>query len=195
MKVILASESPRRKALLSSIGCKYEAYSPNVDESILEGETPEYACKRLSISKAENASLLYTDALVIAADTIVVINSRIFGKPRDATEAKLMLNILNGSEHRVITGITVIFNGATITETETTLVRFRKLSEDDMDAYISTGEYQGKAGAYAIQGYGSLFIERIDGDYFNVVGLPLQKLSIMLEGIGIEFREQLKLGQ
>ena len=194
MKVILASESPRRKDLLSSIGCKFEVYSPNADESMFEGEAPESACRRLSILKAANASMLYAQAVVIAADTIVVINNCIYGKPRDAIEAKLMLSSLSGNVHKVITGLTVIFSDVTITETESTFVRFRKLSETDIEAYISTGEYQGKAGAYAIQGYGSLFVERIDGDYYNVVGLPLQKLSVMLERIGIGFKEQLKLG-
>lgn len=194
MKVVLASESERRKNLLTSIGCKYKAYSPNVDESIVEGESPESACKRLSVLKAESVPQFFNEVLVIAADTLVTIDDKIFGKPRDAVEAKTMLRILNGREHEVITGLTVIYKAKTITEIESTLVCFRKLSEDDIDAYISTGEFQGKAGAYAIQGYGSLFIERIDGDYFNVVGLPLQKLSVLLETIGIVFREQLKLG-
>ncbi|MCL2767485.1 MAG: Maf family protein [Synergistaceae bacterium] len=194
MKIILASESPRRRDLLSLIGCKYEAYSPNVDESILEGEPPECACGRLSAAKAEKARLLFADALIIAADTLVTIDNDVFGKPCNSDEARVMLNKLNGREHKVITGLTIIFMGKTITETETTIVCFRKLSENDMEAYISTGEFQGKAGAYAIQGYASLFVERIDGDYFNVVGLPLQRLSRMFERIGIEYEKQLNIG-
>jgi len=194
MQVILASESPRRRDLLALIGCKYEVYSPNVDESILEGETPECACGRLSILKAESARARFTEALIIAADTLVAIDNDIFGKPRDAGEAGKMLNMLNGREHKVITGLTLIFMGKIITETETTIVCFRKLSEHDIEAYVSTGEFQGKAGAYAIQGYASLFVERIEGDFFNVVGLPLQRLSRMLEKIGIKFEEHLELG-
>ena len=194
MKVILASASPRRKDLLSLIGCNYETYSPDVDESILEDETPESVCRRLSILKAESASRQFAGTLIISADTIVVIDNEIFGKPSDADEARVMLNILKGREHKVITGVTIIYKDKIITETESTAVWFRNISEDDIDSYISTGEYQGKAGAYAIQGYASLFIERIDGDYSNVVGLPLQRLSMMLEKIGIEFREQLNLG-
>jgi septum formation protein len=194
MKVVLASASPRRKDLLSLIGFKYEIYCPNVDESIFEGETPESICSRLSVSKAESAFAFFADDLIIAADTLVTIDNSIFGKPYNADEARTMLNTLNGREHKVITGLTIIFKGKIITETESTIVWIRKLSEDDIEAYISTGEFRGKAGAYAVQGYASLFIERIDGDYFNVVGLPLQRLSRMLEKIGIEFKEQLSLG-
>ena len=194
MKVVLASASPRRRDLLSLIGCSFETYSSDVDESMIEGETPESVCRRLSILKAESASRQFAGTLIVAADTIVVIDNEIFGKPSGADEARVMLNILKGREHKVITGVTIIYKDKIITETESTAVWFRNLSEDDIDSYISTGEYQGKAGAYAIQGYASLFIERIDGDYSNVVGLPLQRLSMMLEKIGIEFREQLNLG-
>ncbi|MCL2146315.1 MAG: Maf family protein [Synergistaceae bacterium] len=194
MKVILASASPRRKDLLSLIGCIFETYSPNVDETIMESETPESVCRRLSVLKAESASKLFAGDLIIAADTLVVIDNEIFGKPSGADEARLMLNMLSGREHKVITGLTIIYGDKITTETETTSVWFRYLSEDDIKSYISTGEYHGKAGAYAIQGYASLFIERIDGDYFNVVGLPLQRLSRMLEKIGIEYSEQLNLG-
>ena len=194
MQVVLASESPRRKDLLSLIGCNYKAYSPNVDESITEGETPESACRRLSVLKAKSARVFFAEALIIAADTLVIIDNDIFGKPRDANEAGKLLKMLNGREHRVITGLTILFKDIIMTETETTIVCFRKLSEYDIEAYISTGEFQGKAGAYAIQGYASLFVERIEGDYFNVVGLPLQRLSRMFEKIGIKFKEQLNLG-
>jgi septum formation protein len=194
MKIILASASPRRKDLLSSIGCNYEIYVPDIDESILDEETPESACYRLSIQKAKSASVIFSEALIIAADTLVTIDNNIFGKPHDAEEARAMLNTLNGREHKVITGLSIIYEGKTMTEIESTIVSFRKLTEDDIEAYISTGEYQGKAGAYAIQGYASLFIERIVGDYFNVVGLPLQRLSKMFLKIGIEFKEQINLG-
>ena len=194
MKVILASQSPRRRDLLLSIGCHFETFSPNVDESILEGETPEFTAERLSLLKAESASKHFTDALIVAADTLVIIDGNIFGKPGDADEARVMLNMLNGREHKVITGLTIVYNSKIMTATETTTVFFRNLSEDDIEAYISTGEYLGKAGGYAIQGYASLFIECIVGDYFNVVGLPLQRLSRMLEEIGIKFKEQLNLG-
>ena len=194
MKIILASASPRRKDLLTLIGCKYETYSPNVDESVSGGETPESASGRLSVLKAESASRLFAEALIIAADTLVAIDNDILGKPCNADGARTMLNALNGRKHKVITGLTVMFNGKIITETETTTVCFRKLSEDDIEAYVSTGEFQGKAGGYAIQGYASLFVERIEGDYFNVVGLPLQRLSRIFERFGIKLKEQLNLG-
>ena len=194
MKIILASASPRRRDLLSSIGCNYETYSPDIDESISIGEAPESACRRLSVLKAERASELFAEALIIAADTLVTIDNDIFGKPGGADEAGVMLDMLNGREHKVITGLTVIFKGKIITEAETTLVYFRKLSKYDIEAYIATGEFQGKAGGYAIQGYASLFVSRIDGDYFNVVGLPLQRLSRIFEKFGINFKEQLNLG-
>jgi len=194
MRVVLASQSPRRRDLLSSIGCSFEIFTPNVDESVLEGETPEITAKRLSLLKAESASKHFADALIIAADTLVVIGDKIYGKPVDADEARAMLNMLNGREHEVITGLTIVYNGKIMTEIEMTTVYFRKLSEDDIEAYISTGEYHGKAGGYAIQGYASLFVECIVGDYFNVVGLPLQRLSRVLEEIGIKLREQLNLG-
>ncbi|MCL1941175.1 MAG: Maf family protein [Synergistaceae bacterium] len=178
------------------IGCKYETYSPKADESVSEGESPESACGRLSVLKAKYASEFYLDpeTLIIAADTLVAADDDIFGKPNNAGEARAMLNRLNGRGHKVVTGVTVMYKDKIVTETETTTVYFRKLSEEDIEAYISTGEFQGKAGAYAIQGYGSLFVERIDGDYFNVVGLPLQRLSRMFEVIGIKFKEQLNLG-
>jgi len=185
MKIILASGSPRRRELLKSLGIEFEVYKPDVDEHALDDESPSELCARLSSLKAEAGAEKFPDSLIIAADTIVVIDSMILGKPKDRHDAFRMLKRLQGRQHEVITGITVCMKKSFITRTEHTRVKFRSLSDDEIRAYVSTGECDDKAGAYAVQGYGSLLVERIDGDYFNVVGLPLCKLGTTLDMFGI----------
>lgn len=185
MRIILASGSPRRRALLRDLGLSFEVYKPDADESHSPDENPESLCARLSRLKAEAGARKFPDCLVIAADTIVVIDGKILGKPSDREDAVKMLTALQGREHEVLTGLSVCMNGRVLTHTEHTRVKFRPLSEAEIRAYVSTGECDDKAGAYAVQGKGSLLVEGLQGDYFNVVGLPVCRLGIMLREFGI----------
>ena len=183
-KIILASGSPRRRELLKEIGLNFEIYKPDVDETRLNNESPGGLCSRLSRLKAQAGAEKFSDSIIIAADTIVVIDNEILGKPHDREDAFRMLKILQGREHEVITGVSVALNEKIITHTEHTFVKFTDLNDSEIREYISTGECDDKAGAYAIQGKGSVLIEGIKGDYFNVVGLPLCALSKMLKEFG-----------
>lgn len=179
MKIILASGSPRRRELLKSLGLEFDVYKPDVDESIMDGESPSELCARLSRLKAQAGAEKFPDTLVIAADTIVVIDDLILGKPKDRDDAFMMLKRLQGRWHEVITGVSICMKQKILSHDEHTRVKFRELSDSEIHAYIATGECYDKAGAYAVQGYGSLLAERIEGDYFNVVGLPLCRLGKM----------------
>ncbi len=190
MRIILASGSPRRRELLASLGLSFEVYKPDVDESHSESENPEGLCARLSRLKAEAGAERFRDALVIAADTIVVIDGQVLGKPADRDDAVRMLTALQGRTHEVLTGLSVGRNGKVITHVEHTLVKFRALSEKEILAYVATGESSDKAGAYAVQGKGSLLVEGIDGDYFNVVGLPVCRLGMIMRQFGINILEE-----
>ena len=185
MRIILASGSPRRRELLSSLGLSFEVYRPDVDEAHGEHEDPAELCARLSRLKAGAGAERFPDAVVIAADTIVVIDGQVLGKPRDREDAVRMLGILQGREHEVLTGLSVCMKGRVMTHVERTLVKFRALSQKEIAAYVLTGECDDKAGAYAVQGKGSLLVEGIVGDYFNVVGLPVCRLGLMLHELGI----------
>lgn len=189
MNVVLASGSPRRRELLAALGWSFEVIVPEVDETPYPQETPENLCCRLSAIKAQ-AILVNPEVLVIAADTIVVINSNILGKPSTPEESFRMLKQLEGRCHKVYTGISVRFNSQVITCVECTSVTFRALTDEAISAYVKTKEGMDKAGAYAIQGMGALLVSGIEGDYFNVVGLPLHRLGLMLEGIGIPLTTQ-----
>ena len=185
MKIILASGSPRRKSLLESIGLDFTVYSPNVNEEHLPGELPSQLCRRLSGLKAEAGAREFPDAVIIAADTIVVIDGQILGKPSGHEDAVRMLHLLSGREHEVITGLAVSYGGnVNIADVHTT-VKFRKLSEREISAYADTAEPYDKAGGYAVQGTGALMIEGINGDYYNVVGLPLCTLGRLLADTGV----------
>ncbi|MBR1486082.1 MAG: septum formation inhibitor Maf [Synergistaceae bacterium] len=180
-KIILASGSPRRRELLKDIGIEFEIFKPNVDESKLENEKPEDLCLRLSRLKAKSGAEKFPDSIIIAADTIVVIDGKILGKPHDRNEAFKMLKTLQNREHEVITGLSVASSDKIISRAEHTFVKFIALSDEEISEYISTGECDDKAGAYAIQGIGATLIEKINGDYFNVVGLPLCSLRKILK--------------
>ena len=184
-KIILASGSPRRRALLRELGLEFEVYSPDVDEGHSPDEEPEALCVRLSRLKAEAGARVFPDAVVIAADTIVVIDGQVLGKPSDRKDAKRMLTMLQGREHEVITGVCVCFDGKVISGAEHTRVKFRSLTDAEIAAYVRTGECDDKAGAYAVQGMGALLVEGVNGDYFNVVGLPLCRLGKMLAEAGV----------
>ena len=181
-RVCLASGSPRRRALLKELGWDFETVSPDVDESPLSGERPEALCERLARLKAEaGAKTAGPEFLVLAADTIVVVDGRVLGKPAGREEACAMLRLLQGRAHEVMTGLALSLGKKLLSAVERTIVHFRPLTEDEARAYAATGEGDDKAGAYAIQGKGALLVSAIEGDYFNVVGLPLCRLGRMLE--------------
>ncbi len=185
--IILASASPRRKELLRQIGIVFTSAPASVDERILPGETPEAYAVRVALDKARTAATRAGEGIVIAADTIVVLNETILGKPADARDAERMLSLLSGRVHRVITGLVVLDaeTGTVLTGAGDTRVWFRTLTGSEIAAYVKTGEPLDKAGAYGIQGKGALLVDRIEGCYFNVVGLPLSLLGEMLGKFGV----------
>lgn len=174
-KLILASGSPRRKELLTAAGWPFEAITAGIDESLKPDEDPATYVQRLALSKAKAVAEKLDHGLVLGADTTVVVDNQILGQPVDDADAKRMLQLLNNRWHEVLTGVAVVrVGGESRVEYETTRVRFAEMSERELDWYISTGEARGKAGAYGIQGAAGLFIEEIQGDYFNIVGLPIR---------------------
>lgn len=189
MKLFLASASPRRAEILRNAGIAFEVAAANVNESRLLGESPEQMVERLARAKAEAAASAIRSAepaIILGADTIVVVDEEIFGKPANSNDARKMLRILRGREHRVITGFAAlrIRDQAILSGTETTHVSFAPMTDAEVDAYVSTGEPLDKAGAYAIQGIAGRYISRIDGCYFNVVGLPLARVWQVLTELG-----------
>lgn len=179
LPIYLASKSPRRKKLLKQLNLKFRTLDLHFDEKVNDGEHPEFTVKRLSIEKLNQALLKIKKGIVITADTIVVIDNHILGKPKNKIDAKRILKKLSGRTHTVFTGYSIYnsSNNKVITDYEKTLVTFRKLSDEEMNDYILTGSPMDKAGAYGIQDdFGAVFIEKIDGCYYNVVGLPLAKL-------------------
>lgn len=185
--VILASNSPRRKELLQQVGIPFVADPADVDESVRPGELPAVYAVRVALDKGRVAAKRAGKGIVLAADTIVLVDGSILGKPSGADEAVSILKRLSGREHEVITGVAIIeaASGKELARHETTRVRFRRLKEQEIKAYVATGEPLDKAGAYGIQGKGALLVERIDGCYFNVVGLPLSMVENMLYDFGI----------
>ncbi|HEX6046328.1 MAG TPA: Maf family protein [Pyrinomonadaceae bacterium] len=174
-KLILASSSPRRKELLIAVGWEFEAITAGIDESVRPGEHPAAYVRRLAKSKAEAVAATLQHGLILGADTTVVVDDEILGQPEDDQDAKRMLNLLSGRWHEVLTGVALVRVGSEArVEHETTRVRFAEMSDREIDWYISTGEARGKAGAYGIQGAAGLFIKEIEGDYFNIVGLPIR---------------------
>ena len=184
-KIILASASPRRKELLEKLDLDFSVCPADIDESLLPDEDAAMYPLRTAVQKAMAVAKTTEDALVIAADTVVAVDDDILGKPRDEAEAKAMLQRLSGREHIVITGIGVVdtASGRTLSATEQTIVYFHPLRDEEIDTYIATGECMDKAGSYGIQGKGSLLVRKIDGDYFNVMGLPLSRLYRLLLNI------------
>lgn len=176
--IVLASKSPRRQELLQYITSDFIVKSAEVDETLPEGIAPDKAVEYLSRIKAE--PFANNDDIVIGADTVVACDNTILGKPKSTDDARNMLHFLSNREHEVYTGVTVIKGDDVQTFSVCTKVKFFDLSDDDIEKYISTGEPMDKAGAYGIQGYGSLLVESICGDYFNVVGLPISKLNRLL---------------
>lgn len=186
MQIILASQSPRRKELLGQMGISNFIIRPAVGEETAQpGLTPAQLVEALSLQKGLEVAQTAPDDLVIAADTVVAVDGRVLGKPRDRADAVQMLTALSGRTHTVYTGVTLCRGGEVLTQHEATQVRFRTLTPDEIQAYVDTNEPMDKAGSYGIQGYGALLVEGIEGDYFNVVGLPVCRLGRMLARFGV----------
>ena len=183
MKIILASASPRRRELMNLITCDFTAVSTDADETLPDSIPADASSEYLSQVKARAAVKSFPDDIVIGCDTVVILGDTILGKPRDADQCREYLSMLSGKTHKVITGCTIIYNGNEHSFRQVTDVTFRTLSNEDIECYISTGEPFDKAGGYGIQGKGSLLIESICGDYFNVVGLPVSRLNQELKSI------------
>ena len=190
-KIVLASASPRRKELLQKIGLKFEVDASNCAEEIDPTLKPDEIVRRISIEKACAVASRHKDAVIIAADTIGVIGKKLLGKPRTAGEARKMLAQISGKSHEVITGFTVLDTATNkvISGTVNTKVYIKKMTQQEIDAYVQTGEPLDKAGAYGIQGLGAVIVEKIEGDYYNVVGLPLSALAEVLKEFGINVPE------
>ncbi|NCB63216.1 MAG: septum formation inhibitor Maf [Clostridia bacterium] len=187
MDIILASGSPRRRQLLAQMGLEdFTVHSSDVDETVDQSLPPSKIVEELSLRKAGAvAEELGGRGLILAADTIVTIEGTVLGKPRDENDAFCMLTRLSGCRHQVYTGVTLLHEGRVLTEHEVTDVTFRELTGEEIADYIATGEPGDKAGAYGIQGCGALLVERIEGDYFNVMGLPVCRVGRMLEQFGV----------
>ena len=186
--MVLASSSPRRRQLLDLIGIAHEVRPANIDETMRPREAPRRHAERLAREKASAIAMRDPDLITIGADTIVVVNRKVLGKPKDPDDAARMLTLLSGREHMVITAVAVSRGRKLRSAVEEVRVRFRRLREDEIDAYIATGEPMDKAGAYGIQGYGATIVERIEGDYFAVMGLPVVRLIGLLRDVGVRYR-------
>ena len=186
-KIVLASGSPRRQELLARIGITdFDIRVPEAEESYPAGLTPQQIVEYISREKADAAAKLCTpDEIVITADTMVFLDEARLGKPADEADALRMLTALQGRHHTVCTGVTVRRGDDILTQSETTHVYFRPASEAELRAYIATGEPMDKAGAYGVQGKGALLVEKRNGDFFNVMGLPVLRLSRMLAQFGV----------
>jgi septum formation protein len=180
-KIILASKSPRRAEILRAIGWEFESQAANIDETRHESEDAVSYVKRLAHEKAATIAQSAPEIVVLGADTVVVSGGEVLGQPRDDEDARRMLTLLSGKWHEVLTGVALVRGESeSLVDYESTRVRFCELSPDEIDWYVSTGEPRDKAGAYAIQGRGAIFIEGIEGDYFNIVGLPVRLVYEMM---------------
>ncbi len=181
MDLILASASPRRSALLHAAGFSFRVSPADVDETPLDGEQPGDCVRRLALAKARSIACRNPGEVVLAADTVVVVDRRILGKPADDAEARAMLEMLSGREHEVLTGVALRTATRELVDAASSRVRFLHLSPEEVAWYVASGEPRDKAGAYAVQGLASRFVEGIDGSYSNVVGLPVSLVYRMLK--------------
>ena len=187
VRVILASQSPRRRELLTLVGIAHEVRPADIDESVMPDEAPVPHCERLARAKAHVLATQHPEAVVIAADTIVVLDGDILGKPRDAADARATLVRLSGRTHTVYTAMAVARDGRTESAVEEVQVTFRTLTAEEVAEYVATREPMDKAGAYGIQGFGATIVERIEGDYFSVMGLGLRRLVALLARVGLRY--------
>lgn len=186
MRIVLASKSPRRREILSMLGLKFDIVSADADESS-ELTDPAHLVRELSLRKARATKALLEqrgewndDTLIIASDTVVAVGGTILGKPRDEADAARMLTLLSGSTHQVISGVSLLYGARERADFDATSVHFCDMTSAEIEDYVSSGEPMDKAGAYAVQGLASVYIKGLEGDYFNVVGLPVHKLNTML---------------
>ena len=186
--VILASQSPRRRELLTLVGIPHEVRPSDIDESYGAGELPHAHAERLAREKAAVVARSAPDAVVIGSDTIVVLDGDVLGKPRDERDAASMLMRLSGRTHTVMTAVAVMWRGVERSAVEEVEVTFHTLTSAEIDAYIATREPMDKAGAYGIQGFGATIVARVDGDYFAVMGLPLQRMVRLMADLGLNYR-------
>ena len=186
-RIILASASPRREELLEKIGLKFEVEPSNYAEDMRSELSPDELAKSISLEKAKVVASKHKNAIVIAADTFIVFRGKIMGKPNTEAEAIKMLMTLRGKSHSVITGFTILDTdrNKVLTKSVETIIHIKNLTPEEIDAYVKSKEPLDKAGAYAIQGLGSVIVERIEGDYFNVMGLPLSALAESLKEFGV----------
>jgi septum formation protein len=187
LRVILASQSPRRRELLTLVGIPHEVRPADIDERYLPGEEPTAHAERLAREKAATIARIEPDAVVIGSDTIVVVDGDVLGKPADEAEAARMLSRLSGRAHVVITAVAVAWRGEAHSAVEEVEVEFHPLTAADIAAYVATGEPMDKAGAYGIQGFGATIVARVNGDYFAVMGLPLQRLVRVMRSLGLRY--------
>ena len=176
----LASSSPRRKELLEKAGFEFTVEPAKISEAVLRGTPPMQIVEQLSSRKASAVAKLHPTDTILAADTIVVLQGRILGKPKDEEAAAAMLKLLSGNVHQVYTGYTIISGEKLLCGHEVTSVEFYPLSQQEIARYVASGEPLDKAGAYGIQGRGALFVKRVNGDFYNIVGLPIAKISRLL---------------
>jgi septum formation protein len=186
-RVILASQSPRRRELLTLVGIPHEVRPADIDETYFPGERPWDHAERLAREKAAVIARQEPDAVVIGSDTIVVVDGDVLGKPADEPEARRMLRRLADRSHVVMTAVAVVWRGETRSGVEQVGVDFHPLTDAEIDAYIATREPMDKAGAYGIQGFGAAIVARVDGDYFAVMGLPVQRVVRMLRELGLRY--------
>jgi len=187
LRVILASQSPRRRELLALVGIDHEVLPADINEDVRAGEQAVPYTERLAREKAAALAAKHPEAYVIAADTTVVVDGDILGKPVDQADARAMVKRLSGRSHTVCTGIAVAHGGRIESAVEQVDVTFRALSDAEIAAYVETGEPMDKAGAYGIQGWGATIVERVDGDYFSVMGLGLRRLVELFERHGVRY--------
>ncbi len=189
--VLLASSSPRRQEFLRALGIPFRSFAPDVDESLLGGEDPFAAAERLARSKAASAAssraaTFEGETLVIAADTLVVLEGRALGKPADRADARGMLRDLSGRRHEVVTGVALAYRGVLVSGRDVTEVVFAPLDDATIASYVASGEADDKAGAYALQGLAGFFVDRIEGSPSNVVGLPVRLLYTLAARLGVD---------
>src|SRR5688572_141437 len=186
MRLILASASPRRLDLLARIGVKPDAIDPaHIDERVADGELPRVHALRLAVEKAETVAARHSEAVVLAADTVVAVGRRILPKVEDEPTLRDCMKLLSGRRHRVLTGVAVAQPGEpTRSRIVETMIAMKRLSPEEIDFYASHGEWHGKAGGYALQGYGEVYVRHIAGSYSNVVGLPLAETRLLLKSAG-----------
>ena len=183
-RLVLASGSPRRSEIMTSVGWEFEKHVPDIDESERDGESPEDYVTRLAREKAEVIAALHPGQIVLAADTTVVVDGQIIGKPIDPPDARRMISMLAGNWHEVLTGIAVARNGNIASDIQRTRVKFVRMSDAEINFLVEEGDPLDKAGAYAVQAQAALFIDRIEGDYWNVVGLPVSLVYRLVMGEG-----------